>query len=52
MPKKRCNSEEIIHKLREADVLLSQGKSVRQACKQIGISFAVYTVWFKASSWF
>jgi hypothetical protein len=28
MPKKRYNAEEIIHKLREADVLLSQGKSV------------------------
>ena len=25
MPKKRYNAEEIIHKLREADVLLSQG---------------------------
>ncbi len=31
MPKKRYNAEEIIHKLREADVLLSQGKSVSQA---------------------
>ncbi len=28
MPKKRYNAEEIIHKLRETDVLLSQGKSV------------------------
>jgi hypothetical protein len=26
MPKKRYNAEEIIHKLREADVLLSQGR--------------------------
>jgi hypothetical protein len=32
MPKKRYNAEEIIHKLREADVLLSQGKTVSQAC--------------------
>jgi hypothetical protein len=31
MPKKRYNAEEIIHKLREADVLLSQGKPVSQA---------------------
>ena len=32
MPKKRYNAEEIIHKLREADVLLGQGKTVSQAC--------------------
>ncbi len=31
MPKKRYNAEEIIHKLREADVLLSQEKTVGQA---------------------
>ena len=37
MPKKRYNAEEIIHKLREADVLLSQRKSVSQTCKQIGV---------------
>ena len=30
MPKKRYNAEEIIHELREADVLLSQGKTVSQ----------------------
>ena len=28
MPKKRQNAEEIIHKLREADVLLGQGRTV------------------------
>ncbi len=38
MPKKRYNAEEIIQKLRGADVLLSQGKTVRQACQQIGVS--------------
>jgi len=27
MPRKRYNAEEIIHKLRESDVLLSQGKT-------------------------
>ena len=42
MPKKRYSAEEIIHKLREADVLLSQGKSVSQAYKQIGISDQTY----------
>jgi hypothetical protein len=33
MPKKRYNAEEIVHKLREADVLLSPGQSVSQACE-------------------
>jgi hypothetical protein len=28
MPKKRYTAEEIIHKLRETDVLLGQGKTV------------------------
>ena len=31
-------AEEIINKLRGADVLLIQGKTVSQACKQIGVS--------------
>jgi len=38
MPKKRYNAEEIIHKLWGSDVLLGQGKTVSQACKQIGVS--------------
>ena len=42
MPKKRYNAEEIIQKLRGADVLLSQGKSVSQAGKQIGVSDLVH----------
>ena len=47
MPKKRYNAEDIIHKLREADVLLSQGKSVSQACKQLGVSDQTYYRWRK-----
>ena len=42
MPKKRYNAEEIIHGLREADVLLSQGKTVGEACKQLGVSGQTY----------
>ena len=42
MPKKRYNAEEIIHKLREADVLLSQGKPVSQVCKHIVIADQTY----------
>ena len=33
MPTKRYNTEEIIHKLREADVLLSQGRTASEVCK-------------------
>ena len=48
MPKKRYNAEEIIHKLREADVLLSQGIIVSQVCKRIGVSDQTYYRWRKA----
>jgi transposase-like protein len=47
MPKKRYNAEAIIHKLREADVLLSQGKPVSQVCKHIGIADQTYFRWRK-----
>ena len=48
MPKKRYSAEEIIHKLREADVLQGQGRTVSQACKQIGISDQTYYRWRKS----
>ena len=38
MPRKRFKTEEIIQKLREADVLLSQGRNVSEACRQIGVT--------------
>ena len=48
MPKKRYNAEEIFHKLREVDVLLSQGINVSQVCKRIGVSEQTYYRWRKA----
>ena len=45
MSRKRFKQEEIVNKLREADVLLSQGKSIAQACKQIGITDQTYYRW-------
>ncbi len=48
MPRKRYNAEEIIHKLREADVLLSQGRRVKQVSKQLGIAEQTYYRWRKA----
>jgi len=47
MPKKRYNAEEIIHKLREADVLLSQDIIVSQVCKRLGIAEQTYYRWRK-----
>ena len=38
MSKKRHTPEQIISKLREAEILLSQGQSVPVACKRIEVS--------------
>ena len=45
MPRKRYSSEQIILKLREAEVLLSQGQTVQQACKALEISEQTYYRW-------
>lgn len=42
MPRKRYTPEQIISKLREAEVLLSQGQTVAQASKQLGVSEQTY----------
>ncbi len=47
MSRKRYNAEQIIPKLREAEVLLSQGQSVPEACKKIEISEQTYYRWRK-----
>jgi putative transposase len=47
MPGKKRTPEEIIHNLREAEVLLSQGQTVRQAVKQLGITEQTYYRWRK-----
>ena len=49
MPKKRYNAEEIIHKLRETDVLLSQEINVSQVCKRLDIAEQTYYRWRKAN---
>jgi len=48
MAKQRFTTEEIIHKLREADVLIGQGKTVVDACKQIGVTDKTYFRWRKS----
>src|SRR5664280_2485843 len=47
MPTKHYRSEEIIAKLREAEVLLGQGKKVPEVTKAIGISEVSYYRWRK-----
>ena len=45
MPRKRYKPEEIVTKLRQVDVLLSQGSSVADAIRQIGVSEVTYYRW-------
>jgi transposase-like protein len=45
MPRKRYTPEQIISKLREAEVLLSQGQTVAQTSKQLGVSDQTYYRW-------
>ena len=47
MSRKRFKAEEIVNKLREADVLIAQGRMVVQACKQIGVTEQTYYRWRK-----
>ena len=42
MPRKRYHAEEIIPKLREAEVPLPQEKSVSEGCRQIGVTDNTY----------
>jgi transposase-like protein len=45
MARKRYTVEQIINHLREADVWLSQGRTVGEVCRQIGISEQSYYRW-------
>jgi transposase-like protein len=47
MVRKRYAPEQIINKLREAEVLLSQGNSIGVVCKKIGVSDYAYYRWRK-----
>ena len=47
MGKKRHTAEEIITKLREADVLQAQGHSILEACRKIEVSEQTYYNWRK-----
>jgi len=45
MRKRRHSAEEIVNKLREADVELSRGQTVPQACRKIGVTEQTYYRW-------
>ena len=45
MPRKGFRPEDIIAKLREADVLLGQGKKVAEVVKALGVSEVTYYRW-------
>ncbi len=47
MVRKGYTPEQIINKLREAEVLLSQGNTISVACKKIGVSDFTYYRWRK-----
>jgi putative transposase len=47
MAKKRHKAEEIITKLREADVLLARGQTMVEVCRQLAISDQTYYKWRK-----
>ena len=42
MARKRHSAEQIIHKLREAEVRLAQGEAVEAVCKHLGVTAQTY----------
>jgi putative transposase len=47
MPRKRFTAEQIITKLREAEVLLSKGQKIGEVCRQLNVSENTYFRWRK-----
>ncbi len=47
MGRKRFTAEQVIGKLREAEVLLSKGQSVAEACRKLEVSEQTYYRWRK-----
>lgn len=45
MPRKRHSAEEIVTKLRQVDVLSSQGRPVAEAVRSIGVTEVTYYRW-------
>jgi putative transposase len=49
MPRKRHKPEEIVAKLRQVDVLVSQGQSVADAVRSIGVTEVTYYIYGRLS---
>ena len=47
MGRKHFQPEQVIGKLREAEVMLGQGQTVGQACRRIGVTDQTYYRWRK-----
>ncbi len=47
MPKKRHTVDQIIHKLREAEVALSKGETLSKVVRKLGITEQTYYRWRK-----
>lgn len=47
MARKRHSAEQIVNKLREADVLIGQGSTVEQVCRQLCVTVQTYYRWRK-----
>jgi|TARA_B100001971_G_C18007770_1_gene440736 transposase-like protein len=47
MSKKRYGSEQIINKLREAEIMLSKGGTIGEASRKIGVTEQTYYRWRK-----
>jgi transposase-like protein len=47
MGKKRYSPEQIIHKLREVEILVNKGATVGEASKKIGVTEQTYYRWRK-----
>jgi len=43
--KKRVSGTEIVSKLRQADVLIAQGKTAPEVCREIGVTTQTYYRW-------
>jgi transposase-like protein len=45
MARKRHSAEEIVNKLRQAEVELGKGKTIAEVCRQLGVSEPTYYLW-------
>ena len=45
MARKRFSAEQIVDKLREAEVEIAKGMTIGQVCKKLGISEQTYYKW-------